>query len=464
MFDPAEDKYYDEETGQEYMSATTLKKKFFPPFRRDEISAQKAKEEGVSQEEILRRWDEKRDWGTSVHAMLEAYLVEGKEPETVQMTHIWKNLLAAWPLLNGHKKARIITEQIIACPILGIAGTADIIVVAKTPDANGLVKFGIADLKTDKVIYYTAMQSAKGDEQKMYWPFDQFDNCNYNQYIFQTLLYGYMAEINGSTLSGEEPLAFGSAIMLHVCPETLAARKTYLWKRDDEEAAALVGSDMGNRMLNFWHVIKAAAAGEFTPGFGVEAVKPKSAKSAGASLAPPPSISAKEEPEAVEVFEEPGEFEWLHVEELAQSVLTKKGRALFVKALKEYVEEGYAEAATMYLVADAIKKAFDEAQSEIKAAALASAANYPQGDRSINGVGFKIVPRPNYDYSNCEVWKELDAEAERLKKLKAARQKLMKEAASWRERGKGDYADENGEVVPPAEASDGSDTLQFDYK
>lgn len=75
VFEPIEHKYTYEDTP--YTSVTTFIQKFHKPFEKDEMSLRTASKRGISQEEVLKEWDEKNDYskkiGHFIHLWIENY-------------------------------------------------------------------------------------------------------------------------------------------------------------------------------------------------------------------------------------------------------------------------------------------------------------------------------------------------------------------------------------------------------
>ena len=80
-FDEAAHTYTHNDTGEKFISVTTLLGKYKQPFDRDGHSKRVAAREGVSQELVLEMWEEEKNKackrGTDIHKILEDYISYG---------------------------------------------------------------------------------------------------------------------------------------------------------------------------------------------------------------------------------------------------------------------------------------------------------------------------------------------------------------------------------------------------
>jgi len=179
-FDPVKHVYTNTNTGEIYISATTLLNRFKKPFDAKTAAARVAAREGVSADEIQEKWKqintESKNKGTKIHNAIECFIknktvVEGYEE-----------------LINSYKKTNIIEEgdQILSEEKLyshrhKLAGTADII---RIENKGG---FSIFDIKTNKKFNF---YNAYGE--KMLSPVNHLTSCEYTLYSLQLSLYAYM--------------------------------------------------------------------------------------------------------------------------------------------------------------------------------------------------------------------------------------------------------------------------------
>lgn len=170
-----------------YTSGTTFVHKFVPFFDEDRISKIVAEKQGRTQQEILDEWHKKRDdacsFGTTVHETAEDVLlgrpfrnspkdykdeiVFGKAKKFAQKFKDELDILGV--------------EQIVFDPYLKIAGTIDLLARSKK-DGSIL----IIDWKTNDAI------KRENDFEKMLYPIDHLDSCNFWHYALQLNLYQYL--------------------------------------------------------------------------------------------------------------------------------------------------------------------------------------------------------------------------------------------------------------------------------
>lgn len=177
-------------------SVTTLLKKFKNEFDSDYWSKVIAKREKVTQEEILKRWEEKAfkstEIGTAIHKIFEDY-TENKysilnenfvfdyntlKPEySVEFNK--KRDVALMLLKDFFETKRILpihTEYI--CYNENLAGQIDMVAT----DSKG--NYYILDFKTNEKIDFEAYQN-----KKMIGALSEFDDCSYYHYCAQLSIY-----------------------------------------------------------------------------------------------------------------------------------------------------------------------------------------------------------------------------------------------------------------------------------
>lgn len=176
--------YYD---GVELTSATTFLKNFCIPFDEQYWSAKKAKDEGITQEEMLEKWDKIRndacDVGNRLHLYIENFYENKSE---CRIDEDIKHRINEFHRMDNDflSKMDSIGSEI-KCFLLkyGICGTMDKLYLYK----NTLI---IGDWKSSKVI------STDDDFAFNYLlpPFEKYKENEYNKYSIQTSLYALMLE------------------------------------------------------------------------------------------------------------------------------------------------------------------------------------------------------------------------------------------------------------------------------
>lgn len=147
-------------------------KQFTPPFDAEKISQAVAKKQGVDQQEILDKWEKKKNislhLGNWVHESIEYYLTEDSE---------WTN-----PAVEAFKKHqtknKYLSEKVVHDD--EVAGTIDLIEVI------GDKKVKIHDFKTNEDLH-------KG-YGKMLEPFQNMPNCPLSKYTLQLTKYKELLE------------------------------------------------------------------------------------------------------------------------------------------------------------------------------------------------------------------------------------------------------------------------------
>lgn len=166
----------------EYTSGTRFIHKFEFPFDEDGISKRVALKEGVSQEEILKKWKDISkqacDYGTRIHAVMENYIKFGEVNKTFESLYKSFDKITKQEF-NTAKE--ILSEELLYDDEYRIAGTADLIIVHNDKE------FSIGDFKTNKSIDF---YSPYGN--RMLDPISHLSSCNYNIYSLQLSLYARM--------------------------------------------------------------------------------------------------------------------------------------------------------------------------------------------------------------------------------------------------------------------------------
>lgn len=171
-----------------FTSVTTFISTFYKEFDRDGMSKKKAKELGVTQEELLKEWDGKGDvakvLGTAVHLWIENYYnnILQSIPTDVEVV----NRINKFNVLHSkhlHKLQSIKCEQMIFSKDKLIAGMIDSLFLYKG-------NVFIIDWKTNK-----KMTSDKETKyKKMLFPFNDYWENKFNLYSIQQSLYALILE------------------------------------------------------------------------------------------------------------------------------------------------------------------------------------------------------------------------------------------------------------------------------
>ena len=190
--------------GKKQKSVTTFIGEFKKPFDEDYWSARKAKELGVTQEELLKEWAFKRDSacdrGSCLHAYAENYLnnkVFPWEPEKYIARYGKKAALNAisTPLdklremfqtfyeESSRSLIPIKSELVVGDEELGICGMVDQLYFNKKSG-----KLEIWDWKTNKEI------KRKNQWERYDTPINHLEVCEFNTYSLQLSMYKYLIE------------------------------------------------------------------------------------------------------------------------------------------------------------------------------------------------------------------------------------------------------------------------------
>ena len=183
-FDEAAHTYTHIDTGDPFISVTTLLGKYKQPFDRHGHSKRVADREGVSQEMVLEMWEEEKNKackrGTGIHKILEDYISYGD----VKDNYGW--------LCKSYDKAaersidsfkNVLCENLLYDEEVKVAGTADLIYEHKN-------EFTIGDFKTNKRFGFSSLYS-----ERLKDPVSHLHNCEFNLYGLQLSFYAYLYEL-----------------------------------------------------------------------------------------------------------------------------------------------------------------------------------------------------------------------------------------------------------------------------
>lgn len=209
-FDPEPHAYlFGDET---LTSVTTLIKKYFPQFDAPAVAARKAAREGVTVEELLAKWDRRRDeastFGSKVHQMAELIIQAGVDlgaADHLAVTEREKTYLTTLKAALtriGKFYDFVDCEKIIFSPGRKIAGTIDLLLRNKSTGA-----YVIADWKTNREIRQAAYRDEVGHDICRTLP-----NCNFIHYSLQLCAYRELLVSEGYVA---DPCEVGS-ILIHL--------------------------------------------------------------------------------------------------------------------------------------------------------------------------------------------------------------------------------------------------------
>ena len=207
-FDPKWHKYT--YNGVKYTSVTKFLHNFHKPFEEDFLSKKKAEEAGVTQDVILKEWEEKRDRGNfvghSTHTWIENYYNKISQDIPTDLDIVDRinkfNIIYAKHL---HKLSPLKFELRIFSKKYPIAGTLDSLFLYKG-------NIFILDWKSNGT--FTHDEHYKGKYQKLLDPFKEYWKNHLNEYSIQVSLYSMILEEWGFETKG--------AYLVHIGPDSEA--------------------------------------------------------------------------------------------------------------------------------------------------------------------------------------------------------------------------------------------------
>lgn len=201
--------------GIEYTSVTKLKSSFMKGFDKDSVATIVAAKEGISKEDVIKRWENERLNGVSTHtelflacnllnqfckdfddynraidnfrAMLSEYY-----SKTTFVYKIYAMFIEFVELLITRygEQIRLHPEVILASHFYRVAGTADLIVEVPNNIALSNSKLIVFDYKTDKSI------TNEQTKESMKHPFNHLPDNKLNGYKIQLSMYKRLLELN----------------------------------------------------------------------------------------------------------------------------------------------------------------------------------------------------------------------------------------------------------------------------
>lgn len=160
-----------------YTSVTTVIKSYFKPFNAEKVSSEIAENGEYTQQELLNNWKMAGASGTVLHADIEYYLLNGKQPvpchpDFYRFLKFWYDKKFTTSTFTWYPEYRVYDSDSL------IAGTIDCLLC--NPDGD----FIILDWKRSKNI---RMESYDGLYGKP--PYDTMQDCNYSHYSLQLNYY-----------------------------------------------------------------------------------------------------------------------------------------------------------------------------------------------------------------------------------------------------------------------------------
>lgn len=184
---------YFNDAGEQYLSCTSLIKKYCKPFDKQKIATKYAKKHKRKVQDVLDEWEKAGSdavkKGLAFHSMKESEL-NGKE--TVLIDEEEHTIIKAeWHdgvKINNTLKldAGIYPELIVWSDRYKVAGQVDLTEVTKKGYLN------VKDYKTSKEIKQHAFERWDGTKEMMKFPLHNLEDCNFNHYALQINLYAFL--------------------------------------------------------------------------------------------------------------------------------------------------------------------------------------------------------------------------------------------------------------------------------
>ncbi len=196
VFEPKSHTYTFLPTNKKFISVSTLVSKYKPVFDpNNEILKRCALKEGISEEELKQRWEDKKniacEFGTKIHADIENFIKTG---DIVNNEN--KEFVKQFSKIKF--KGKLFSEVLLYSDLYSIAGTTDLIQVL---DKRSLV---IWDFKSNESI----KKKAYWKPEYMFYPLNHLPNLNFFHYRLQLSTYSLLLEELGWDIIGIKMLHF----------------------------------------------------------------------------------------------------------------------------------------------------------------------------------------------------------------------------------------------------------------
>jgi hypothetical protein len=184
--EPVEHKYFNRETGEQYMSISSILARYKPKFEEDRIAAAIARRDGRKKEDIIAEWRATNktatDFGTyQVHNPIEDW-IKAKGFYFPEDDYA-KKVIESFKKLDLLRSETVMAEEVLWIDEKKIAGTSDLIL-----DYGEC--FDVNDYKSNKKLTY------RSDYAKwMLGKLSHLSDCSYNAYAIQLSFYAYMYEL-----------------------------------------------------------------------------------------------------------------------------------------------------------------------------------------------------------------------------------------------------------------------------
>jgi hypothetical protein len=182
--------------GKPLVGVTTIVKHMTPEFDREGISQRMAEREGVTQEAILRKWEESgnvaRDKGTRLHQYIEDTMNGMIDPVLRLINDRIPEMDAfdlAWTKMRAELKAKLVKQEwVIGDEGMGVAGRLDSLMSLSLPKTDKRI-LSVFDWKTGKL-------DTENRFGHLLPPLQKYDSSKLNQYSIQLSLYRLILERN----------------------------------------------------------------------------------------------------------------------------------------------------------------------------------------------------------------------------------------------------------------------------
>ena len=185
-----EEKHEYKYRGVPMLSVTQYLSSFFKEFDKENKSKKIAEEQGKTQEEVLKEWEDAKDYasdfGTKIHRYAEL-VFKGMPPDETSDERELAFRKTVDKFKEDHPNLRFVLSELPLCiPSYKLAGTVDLVLT----DGDG--KFFLYDWKTSKRI-----DEFSRFNERLLSPFEYLDDCNFVKYSLQLNLYNLMLNRKG---------------------------------------------------------------------------------------------------------------------------------------------------------------------------------------------------------------------------------------------------------------------------